>query len=210
MRRVFIGDIQGCCAELVALLDQIGFDKRSDVLHPVGDLVRKGPDDHGVLDLLIEADAQPVLGNHDLHFLAKGEARDADHEAWLRAQPYVRVMSDLIMVHAGLHPHWTDEQLLALNDPDDVQFAVNVRYCDAEGIRPPNDWPPPALPYRPWYEFYRGERKVVFGHWARQGFVRTDKVIGLDTGCVYGQTLTAWIPEEDRVVSVPSRIGSVT
>jgi bis(5'-nucleosyl)-tetraphosphatase (symmetrical) len=209
MRRVFIGDIQGCCAELIALLDKVGFDQGRDVLYPVGDMVRKGPDNDGVLDLLIKADAQPVLGNHDLRFLERGEARDAGHERWLRAQPYVRLMSDLIVVHAGLHPLWTERDLLSLHRPEDIRFAVTVRYCDATGVQPPEDWPPPSFPYLPWYEFYRGERTVVFGHWARQGLVRTDKVIGLDTGCVYGKTLTAWIPEEDRLVCVPSRQSPV-
>ena len=33
------------------------------------------------------------------------------------------------------------------------------------------------------------------------------RVIGLDSGCVYGRALTAWCIEEDRVVSVPARHG---
>jgi hypothetical protein len=28
---------------------------------------------------------------------------------------------------------------------------------------------------------------------------------GLDTGCVWGKALTAWIAGEDRLVSVPAR-----
>ena len=50
---------------------------------------------------------------------------------------------------------------------------------------------------------HSGSRRVVFGHWARRGLVRTDRVVGLDTGCVYGRELTAWIAEEDRIVQVP-------
>ncbi len=46
---------------------------------------------------------------------------------------------------------------------------------------------------------------MVFGHWARGGLQVVGRVRGLDTGCVYGQKLTAWIAEEDRVVQVKAR-----
>ena len=37
---------------------------------------------------------------------------------------------------------------------------------------------------------------------------RRGRVLGLDSGCVYGGGLTAWCPAEDRVVTVPSRPGT--
>jgi bis(5'-nucleosyl)-tetraphosphatase (symmetrical) len=43
---------------------------------------------------------------------------------------------------------------------------------------------------------------VVYGHWASAGLVREPRVRGLDTGCVWGKRLTAWIAEEDRCVHV--------
>ena len=66
-------------------------------------MVNKEPDSEGVLDLLIDVEAQPVLGNHDLHWLDQGKGSVA-HREWLRAQPLVRVDEDVIAVHAGLHP----------------------------------------------------------------------------------------------------------
>ena len=208
MRRIFVGDIQGCRAELEDLLAAVEFDPSTDVLHPAGDMVRKGPDDAGVLELLIDVDAQPVLGNHDLRYLENREWQDPRHEAWLRRQPLIRQMPDIIMVHAGIHPNWRQadlDQLSTESDPSTIRFAVTARYCDADGNLAPTDWPPPDDPYRPWHAFYRGPRRVVFGHWARQGLLRTDHVLGLDTGCVYGKELTAWIAEEDRIVQVPAR-----
>ncbi len=169
---------------------------------PVGDLVAKGPDSDGVLALLRSLGAEPVLGNHDLSWLTRGTVRDPADRAWLRAQPVVRVEPDIIVVHAGLHPHWQEDQLLELT-PEEIDFAVNVRYCDADGQRPATDWPPPEPPFVPWDEHYRLSKRVVFGHWARRGLVQTDRVVGLDTGCVYGKTLSAWIAEEDRIVQVP-------
>ena len=200
-RRIFIGDIQGCLEPLQRLLEACHYDQARDVLHPVGDLVRKGPDSKGVLRLLRDLDAQPVLGNHDLHWLASETADSPDLARWLRAQPFVRVMDDVIMVHAGLHPRWSEDQLHKLT-ASQAEFAVTVRYCDPDGNLPPSDWPPPEAPYAPWDSYYRGDKQVVFGHWARRGLARTERVIGLDTGCCYGRELTAWIAEEDRIVQV--------
>ena len=116
MRRIFVGDIQGCREPLERLLAACSFARGRDRLLPVGDLVNKGPDSEGVLDLLVELDAEPVLGNHDLSWLAKGRVPER-HVDWLRAQPIVRRFDDLIAVHAGLHPRWDDAKLDAL-DPD--------------------------------------------------------------------------------------------
>ena len=72
---VFVGDIQGCHAELDALLSQLEnrFGRDGFVLHLVGDLVNRGPGSLHVLDrihrLWDEDRAQVVLGNHELHFL---------------------------------------------------------------------------------------------------------------------------------------------
>lgn len=229
-RRIFIGDIQGCLQELEQILDEVGFDPARDRLHPVGDLVNRGPDSLGCLRLLRELDARAVLGNHDLRLLRvwRGLARrrprstvndvlDApDREElleWLAAQPLIRSYPDVYQIHAGLHPHWTDpERELGGIDPcapdPRAIFATRVRHCDAEGGRPDEDEPPPAHPFIPWFRFYRPEehekRTVVFGHWSDLDGVHEPYLRGLDTGCVWGGTLTAWIPEQDRLVSVPA------
>lgn len=201
MRRIFVGDIQGCREPLERLLAAVAFVPGRDRLLPVGDLVNKGPDSPGTLALLIRLGAEPVLGNHDLHWLKKARGVDAAQHEWLAAQPPVRVFEDVIMVHAGLHPHW-DEARLAQLSPADVDYAVNVRYCDAEGRQPAEDWPPPGPPFRPWDDFYTGRKRVVFGHWARRGLVVRPQCVGLDSGCVYGGKLSAWIAEQDRIVQV--------
>ena len=45
----------------------------------------------------------------------------------------------------------------------------------------------------------------MFGHWARLGLVHRPRVRGLDSGCVWGGALTAWIAEEDRFEQVPAK-----
>jgi bis(5'-nucleosyl)-tetraphosphatase (symmetrical) len=229
-RRIFIGDVQGCREELERLLDALGFDPAGDELHPVGDLVNRGPDSLGTLRLLRQLDAGGVLGNHDLHLLRvangtrRAGARDTLDEVlaaedrrelldWLAARPFARGWPDLVCVHAALHPRWSDPVAeLAGLDPLETDprsdFATRARYCDSQGTRPESDWPPPAPPFGPWYRFWQGRadgtRTVVFGHWARNGLVNEARVRGLDTGCVWGKQLTAWIAEEDRLVHVPA------
>jgi bis(5'-nucleosyl)-tetraphosphatase (symmetrical) len=225
-RRIFIGDIQGCREELERLLDAVRFDPATDQLEPAGDMVNRGPDSLGVLRLLRQLGAQGVLGNHDVHLLrvasgARGLGRrdtfldvlrapDLDELAeWLRQRPFVRFFHDAILVHAGLNPAWKDPvATLSGLDPMsfhwDSDFATRVRYCTAVGRRPRRDDPPPPWPFRPWYEHWsrREDRVMVFGHWAKLGLVDQPRVKGLDTGCVWGGRLTAWIPEESRIVHV--------
>lgn len=233
-RRIFVGDIQGCRAELEALLAKVAFDPARDALHPAGDVVNRGPDSLGTLRLLRTLDAQGVLGNHDLHLIRRahglvgGRPRDTldtvlaadDLDAlvsWLAAWPFAAGWPDVLLVHAGLSPAWTDPvAYLAGRDPlvgdADTDFATRVRYCSPIGQRPPRDDPPPQWPYRPWFEYWRGRdpRTVVFGHWARRGLVKERALRGLDTGCVWGGRLTAWIAEEDRLVNVPARKAYAT
>lgn len=149
-RRIFVGDVQGCRSELERLLEELAFDPARDQLRPVGDLVNRGPDNVGVLRLLMRLDAEPVLGNHDLHLLGVADGQrsqrpddtlddvlqaDDRHELldWLRQQPYLRVDRDLFQVHAGLHPRWRDPATVlgaggqrAVAD-DAVRFATRVR-----------------------------------------------------------------------------------
>jgi bis(5'-nucleosyl)-tetraphosphatase (symmetrical) len=229
-RRIFVGDIQGCREELERLLEAVRFDPAGDRLEPVGDVVNRGPDSLGTLRLLRSLDAGGVLGNHDVHLLhlahrrKKGRARDTldgvlearDREellGWLEARPFVKAYDDILLVHAGLNPAWEDpvEERLAGLDPlrshADAEFAVTVRYCTPDGRRPSSDEPPPPPPYAPWFAHWAGRerRTLVFGHWARLGLVNRPGLRGLDTGCVWGGALTAWIAEEDRLVSVPRR-----
>lgn len=126
-----IGDIQGCHAEFVRLLEEVSFDSARDRLWLLGDLVNRGPDSLKVMDLVISLEDRTVtvLGNHDLHFLAVHYgghlpvASDTFHDLlaapnvdevadWLRRQRFFHADASLgyAMAHAGLPPGWSIEQ----------------------------------------------------------------------------------------------------
>lgn len=130
-----VGDIQGCYGEFRALLARIRFQPERDRLWLVGDLVNRGPHSLAVLRAVVELGdaAVTVLGNHDLHLLARARIAAAaprrrdtlddvlsapDREQlidWLRRRPLLHYDASLnvAMVHAGLAPQWTLEDALA-------------------------------------------------------------------------------------------------
>lgn len=135
-----IGDLHGCHAEFVELLEHLAFDPRHDRLWLVGDLVNRGPDSLACLRevMALGASAVTVLGNHDFHLLAVARggagaqrkdslaailtAPDRDRLLdWLQARPLmVQKDSSLrgltVMTHAGLLPQWSVDQAGFLAD----------------------------------------------------------------------------------------------
>ncbi|MDI5986767.1 symmetrical bis(5'-nucleosyl)-tetraphosphatase [Halomonas sp. M4R5S39] len=127
-----IGDLQGCHAEFVALLERLDFDPRRDRLWLAGDLVNRGPESLACLRevMALGEAATTVLGNHDLHLLAVArggervkpsdtlaevlEAPDRERLLdWLQSRPLLMRAAgtpgngETVMTHAGLPPQWS-------------------------------------------------------------------------------------------------------
>lgn len=93
--------------------------------------------------------------------------------------------------------HWRDD----LRGHERVRVIVNaftrLRYCDLEGnmdlrLKAAPGAQPPDM--RPWFQVpWRRSRdsRIVFGHWSALGRYGGDNVIALDSGCVWGRSLTA-------------------
>src|SRR5512139_390977 len=126
-----IGDLQGCHASLLRLLDAVKFDPAADRLWFVGDLVNRGPDSLAVLRFVksLGDSAISVLGNHDLHLLALAEGFGRVHKGdtldtilaapdrdelldWLRRQKLAWREGEFLMVHAGVLPGWTPDETM--------------------------------------------------------------------------------------------------
>src|SRR5438270_5081272 len=76
-RTILVGDVHGCSRELDALLDRIRFSS-GDRLVFVGDLIARGPDSLGVLDVERRTGALIVRGNHEQKLLDWYEDDEVD------------------------------------------------------------------------------------------------------------------------------------
>ena len=200
-RTLIIGDVHGCLHELQELLDTMNY-SAEDRLIFVGDLIQRGPHSLETLRYVRSLDAEVVCGNWELAFIRYMEGAHALEDKfrnllrqmgpgtmywlqWIRSFPMYIEGESFLVVHGGLvpdeHPSQSEPYLLA-----------NLRTWDGKG----EDLDNPHNP--PWYELYNDNKLVVFGHWARQGLLVRDNVIGLDSGCVYGNRLSG--------LELPSRI----
>lgn len=209
MRTLFIGDVHGCAEELDALLAECGW-RPDDRVVLVGDLVAKGPDSAGVVRRARERGFLAVRGNHDAHVLRwhagrgpKGKKLKPEHQhvldtlapedwEWLAAQPLYRHFPELnvVAVHGGLVPGVA----LELQREDEL---LNLRSIAADGT------PSKRVDGgEPWGSCWKGPELVIFGHDAMRGIQRHPYALGLDSGCVYGGRLSAYVLPEGRLVSV--------
>ncbi len=212
MRTLFIGDVHGCAEELDALLKECGWQPGERVVL-VGDLVAKGPDSAGVVCRARELGLLAVRGNHDEHVLRwhqghgkAGKKLKPEHQQvldtltpadwkYLASLPlYLRLPElNVIAVHAGLVP------TVPLQEQRQ-EHLLNLR-----SITPDGQPSKRVDGGTPWASHWRGPELILFGHDAMRGLQRHPHAIGLDSGCVYGGRLTAYVLPEGRFYSVPSR-----
>ncbi|MGC9451086.1 MAG: metallophosphoesterase [Oceanipulchritudo sp.] len=197
-RTLFIGDVHGCAQELETLIAAFA-PGPADRLVAVGDLVNRGPDSRGVLGLIREHAIHCLLGNHEQRLLRAWESGnrdllkakdrttfskldDADFER-IRPWPHVIEIPSLkvVAVHGGFAPGvpWREQ---------DPLVVTHIQVLDRLG-RPARRSDAPNG--RPWAETWKGPEHVIYGHTPRPHPLLHPKATGLDTGCVYGYTLTA-------------------
>jgi hypothetical protein len=218
MRTLFVGDVHGCAAEFVELLDLLDCRPGRDRLLLTGDAFSRGPDPLTVWDQLRAHRAAMVLGNHDARLLRQLQALRAGQPPkakwpdqqytldqlkpvagevcdWLAALPLFIETLDFVLVHAGINP----ERGLAGTTRE--EFLAIRTWPPEEGVAGPR-----------WHDYYQpGKKLLVFGHDAPGGLVIRRRpsgrpyLLGLDSGCIYGKQLSGYVLEEDRLVQVQSR-----
>ncbi|KJK56854.1 metallophosphoesterase [Saccharothrix sp. ST-888] len=229
-----VGDIHGCRSELETLLVRLGYTltrdgqgRPVDAVHPegrtavfVGDLVDRGPDTPGVLRLVMgmvgAGHAVCVPGNHEnklgrwmdgrkvtvSHGLQESVDQLAGETEEFRAQVrtfmrglvshYLLDGGNLVVCHAGLPEKY--------HGRNSGRVRSHALYGDTTG-----ETDEYGLPVRyPWAEEYRGRALVVYGHTPVPSASFLNNTICLDTGCVFGGSLTALRYPERELVSVPA------
>jgi bis(5'-nucleosyl)-tetraphosphatase (symmetrical) len=102
----------------------------------------------------------------------------------------------------------------ALSGQDRLRFITNcltrIRYCRADGSLDLVENGAPgtqATGLIPWFDLPDRQTaavRIVFGHWAALGLLQRDRLLGIDTGCVWGRRLTAVrLDGPAKIVSVP-------
>lgn len=211
-RLIAIGDIHGCHHEFADLLERLEW-KKGDQLVLVGDLINRGPDSTKVIDLARAHNAISLLGNHELRFLNFRKSNDTqqlrngdettyrtlrpEDWAYLQAMPLTHYVEELntVFVHGGFLP----------NDPwqrQPAEVVTRIQVIDPQG-RPRKRADCDDCPA--WADLWTGPPFVVYGHTPRPEVYKLKWSVGIDTACVMGGHLTAYILPEKRFVQVKAR-----
>lgn len=221
-----IGDIHGCFDELVLLLKKLGYVIEDyHVTHPegrkvvfIGDLVDRGPKSVEVLKLVMgmvkDGLAFCVQGNHDnkLYRMLSGHNVIVNHGLELTRQELdqatetfrndvkeflkdlpTHVILDygkLVVAHAGIK-----EEYIGRHSKEIKAFTL---YGDT--TKELDEW---GLPERRlWSNDYKGNALIIYGHTPNLEPVMINNTINIDTGCVFGNKLTAYRYPEGEFVFV--------
>ena len=206
-----IGDIHGCAKTLESLIAEIA-PTAEDHLVFIGDYVDRGPDSKGVIDVLVDLPSRCrctfLRGNHEemmLNFLDHNELElwhinggDAtlasyttggrveipdDHVEFIRDTVSYHDEPDFFFVHAGLKPHLTILENLA-------QYSSEIFLWERSHL---------AAAEHVW------EKPVVCGHTPQREPINSEKLICIDTGCVYvsypgyGMLTAVRLPEREMI-----------
>jgi len=222
-----IGDIHGCFDELVMLLEKLGYIRNESGIyyHPfgrqaafLGDLCDRGTKNTEVLRLVMDmvrsGNAVAVPGNHDVKLLkylkgknvqqthglditvsqleAAGEDLKKETAEFIDSLVSHYVLDDgkLVISHAGIKQEYIGRGSKRVRD-----FCL---YGETTGE---ND--EYGLPVRiDWAADYRGRATVVYGHIPQTDVQALNGTYCIDTGCVFGGSLTAFRYPERECVSV--------
>jgi len=224
-----VGDVHGCLAELLALLDQLGYgpDDAAGRRHPagrrivfVGDLADRGPAVAGVLELAMRmvagGTALCVPGNHDDKLLrrlrgrpvvvAHGLQQSLDSlatrppELARRVAAFLDALPSHLLLDGGRLVVAHAGMRESLQGRESRRVRDFALYGDTTG-----EVDELGLPVRrDWASEYHGEAMVVYGHTPVAHPLLVNRTMNVDTGCVFGGRLTALRYPELELVSVPA------
>lgn len=196
-RTIFIWDLHGCFDEFITLLQKIDYNMENDELYLTWDLINKWPKSLEILDFLLEnPQIKAVKWNHEIYFLefidnkrkAQSCILNLSKLAWKKHIDYIRNLpsyiesQDWILLHGWLSPDKT------LQEHTEYEIATIKRIND-----------------KPWYNFYKWEKTIIYGHFASDGLRVRENTIWLDTAAVYGKHLTAYIRETKEIIQVNAK-----
>ena len=149
---------------------------------------------------LVHAGVDPRWGPKE----ARARAREVEHALGeLPAQYFAHMYGDRPRRWKPSQPHHS--RLRAITN-----VLTRMRFCDKHGrleLEAKGDPNHAPKGFRPWFEYLHPEWSgwtLVFGHWSMLGPYENDNVVCLDSGCVWGNSLTALVMDgkQRRLVAV--------
>ncbi|MCA0969572.1 bis(5'-nucleosyl)-tetraphosphatase PrpE [Halobacillus litoralis] len=233
MKIDIIGDVHGCVDELYQLFEQLGYEWRDGTpVHPggrlpafVGDITDRGPKSVEAIQFVHRLVIQEkagfyVPGNHcdKLYRFFKGNPVQETHgletttaeyrslsptEQETVKQQFIELIelsplyhiipeANAVIAHAGIK----EEDFGKRNK----RVKTFVLYGDITGEKLPDGRPV----RRDWAQHYNGDKWIIYGHTPTKEPRFVNKTVNIDTGCVFGGSLTAFRLPEECTVSVPS------
>jgi len=209
-RTIIYGDIHGCLEEFQNLREKIQPAKEDKEIL-LGDILDRGPYSIELLNYIIENNINSILGNHEYKYIRykKHQERylqnrkknpiilddqqselyksltDA-HFSYLYSLPFFMKKDNLTLIHAGI-TNTINLDMASIKELEKTlwirQLDENQKVVSLHDIRDTT---------KNWSEYYDGNQGfIVYGH---QVFSKANigkYSIGIDTGCVYGNKLTA-------------------
>lgn len=186
-----VGDVHGCSEEFRELIQLIDL-QDTELLVTVGDVIRKGPDNAGALNIVRNnPNILSVLGNNEVKFLAGRKSPDGlneDDKKFIDTWPLVITWPGNAVVHGGFDPDRKVEK-------HSVHDVVNMR-----SPKKNNNYDTPF-----WFDEFDGDIRFFFGHTVTNQPIHQDNAVAIDTGCVYGGKLTAYDTNRDHFISVDAK-----
>jgi bis(5'-nucleosyl)-tetraphosphatase (symmetrical) len=219
-RVIVYGDIHGCCDELIKLRERIE-PKSDDIEITVGDFLSKGPDSIETLRYLYKNSISSVLGNHELsiirHYYKNIDNIDTTRShykianslnhydiSYLNSLPVYKKIGNISIVHGGVSKKHTIKSINSKN----YESLISLRYIDKHHTSKKST--KETKEYKFWAKLYDGkEGYIIYGHTPFDK-PRVDRYsIGIDTGCVQGNRLTAIIIDNPNTNNISYSFESV-
>lgn len=226
---IIIGDIHGSRDEFNQLLKKLNYNKEQHRIILVGDFIDRGPDPIGLVHQIQDMQLETVLGNHcekalrwrrhealkeltgkDNPMKEPTPQRHKEWEAltksdlrWLTSLPLqIHIKDNWYVVHAGMEPGIPF-------DKQDIERIIRIRYVDKKGlyVKPKTKDKPEGSYF--WAEKWEQPFNIIFGHqrFEEPRIFKNDNntCIGLDTGCCFGGSLTAYNLERNEYTKIKAK-----
>ena len=216
-KTIIYSDLHGCFNEFKELRAKINPTK-DDKEIIVGDILDRGLYSYELLKYIAKNNISSILGNHEYKYIRYKKHQtifettgkknpiilSSDQQklykkltdedfAYLESLPFFVKIDNLTVIHAGI----TNEIDLDTAKKRDLEKILWIRKLDKnQKTLSLNDNNSSS---KPWSEYYDGNQGfIVYGHEVFDE-VKVDKYsFGIDTGCVYGNKLTALIISNTR------------